>query len=102
MKFEWQPPRIGAKQEGEVSCWAFGIRHPLKYTVMDKLAQNIAKLDGLVGVYPQIPFGTLVIFHTKNDAIRGANDMKAQGYPVGGVTEVYVKEEYVNGERRNK
>lgn len=90
--YKWQPPRFGEKQADEVSCWAFGIAHGMAN--LPKLAKELNKLDGLVGVYPHMPEGTLAIFRSKNDAIRGKNTLK--GFRTGGVGEVYIKREYLD------
>lgn len=33
----------------------------------------ISKLDGFIGFHPHYPEGTLVLFRTKNEAIKGRN-----------------------------
>lgn len=93
MKYKWHYPRFGAKQEDEVSCWAFGVTHGWRET--PKVAKSIKDLGGLVGVYPDPIIGTLVIFRTPNDAVCGRNLVK-DDFPCGGISEVYIKKEYVN------
>ena len=93
MSNKWQPPRLGAKQEDEISCWAFGINHRWRET--PKVAKAIKDLEGLVGVYPEVVHGSLVFFQTMNDAICGRNLVK-DDFPCGGISEVFLKKEYLS------
>lgn len=88
-----QPPRFGEKQDDEVSFWAFLVIH--RMMDIPRLAMELKKLDGFVGVHPHMPEGTLAIFRTKNDAIRGKNTL--HGFRTSGVGEVYIKKEHLNG-----
>lgn len=43
----------------------------------------IKKLDGLVGAYPEPPYGTLWFFETENQAKKARNKMEAHGIQTG-------------------
>lgn len=81
----------------EVKCWAFGVGNVNPFMKRSRDAvKYISKLEGLVGVHPHYPDGTLIIFKTKNDAIRGMNDLRAKGIQTGfNIGEVYVEERYL-------
>lgn len=54
----------------------------------------IKKLDGLYGVHPQYPRGTLLLFKTKNEATRARNLLSSYGVLVGDhICECYVPSE---------
>lgn len=49
-----------------------------------KFMNYITTLDGFIGVHPHYPKGTLILFRTKNEAIRGRNLIEAyEGYKSG-------------------
>lgn len=91
---KWQPPRFGEKQADEVSCWGFGITHGMRD--LPRLTKALKEIN-VTAVYPNMPYGTLAIFRTKNEAIVGRNEM-LQSFPCGGISEVYVEEKYLNGQ----
>lgn len=64
-----------------------------------KFIKWINKLDGLCGIRPEYPYGTLIIFKTENDAKIARNKIKSYpGYDgqVGkNISEIYIPKEYV-------
>lgn len=61
-----------------------------------KLMDYVTKLDGFLGIHPQYPHGTALIFRTENDAKRAKNlliyDLKIN--QIGNVVECFIPEEY--------
>lgn len=59
----------------------------------------IRELEGVLGVTPCAPRGTLILFATANDAKRGRNRLVAKGIICGkNITECYIDERYVTKE----
>lgn len=61
-----------------------------------KLINYVTKLDGFLGIHPDYPHGTALIFKTENDAKRAKNlliyDLKIN--QIGNVVECFIPEEY--------
>lgn len=97
----WEPPQFGEKQENEVECYTVAIPNlPVFATKKVKdFVKWISELEGFVGLRPEYPRGTLLIFRTENDAKRARNQIKAYpGYKCGvgnNICKVYVPKEYV-------
>lgn len=96
MKYEWQPPKFGERQEGEAECYGFAVKgfKPFARGTIDFI-KEMQEMDGFVGVYPMYPFFSL-IYDTKNHAKAARNLTKFRA-KVGEVSVCYVPEEYVNG-----
>ena len=63
-----------------------------------KVLKWAAEQDGYVGIFPHYPEGTLLLYKTKNDAIRAKNVLDYKGVKTGdNIGECYVPEEYVEG-----
>ena len=100
---EWQPPRLGPKQDDEVVCYAFAI--PNLPLFPDKNVVEFLKwcqtLDGFQGLYPNYPDGTLLIFDTENNAKGGRNLIRAYPgvqFPCGeNIGEVFINKKYLRG-----
>lgn len=97
---KWQPPRFGEKRDNEVTCYTVAVGNiPLPPFVKKESRQAIdfiQELPGFIGFYPHWPEGTLCIFKTKNDAIRGKNDMESKGIQTGfNIGEVYIDKNYM-------
>lgn len=92
----WNPAKIGAKTENEVSAWAFGIPNLPMFPnkAVRKFVEDISKCDGFVGLRPEYPRGTLLIWKTENDAKRGRNRVRGYGVQTGGIAECYIPKEY--------
>mgnify|MGYP007070312020 CR=1 FL=1 len=76
--------------DGQVELWAvlvgnFPTRFSMPWTKRRawRAGAFIISLDGFVGFYPIPPDGTLCLFRTKNDAIRGKNMMDSVGIITG-------------------
>lgn len=97
----WQPARFGAKQENEVSVYTVAIPNlPIfPNRKVDKFVKWISKLDGFVGIRPEYPNGTLLLFKTKNDAKIARNKINNYpGYDMGtgnNICEVYIDRKYI-------
>lgn len=97
----WNPMRFGEKQDNEVTCYTVAI--PNLPLFPDKKVKEFVKwihtLDGFVGLRPEYPKGTLLIFKTENDAKRARNQIRVYPEYQGGVgnniCEVFVPKEYV-------
>ena len=97
----WEPPQFGEKQENEVTCYTVAI--PNLPLIPNKKVKDfvkwISELEGFVGLRPEYPRGTILIFRTENDAKRARNQIKAYpGYKCGvgnNICEVYIPKEYV-------
>ena len=100
---EWAPPRLGPKQDDEVSCFAFGIPNiPISNNPkIVRLIEYIKGLEGFVGLYPFYPHGTLLIFDTENNAKGGRNLIRAYSeLPVETskeIGEVFINKKYLKG-----
>ena len=93
----------------EVKAWGFavanlagtcGIPTPRQLRDTYKLLDYVKKLDGFMGVHPCPPHGTVLIFKTKQEAIRAQNLLKfdLEINEIGKhVVEIYIPEEYANG-----
>ena len=89
------------KQENEVECYTVAI--PNLPMISNRRVRDfikwISELEGFVGLRPEYPHGTLLIFKTENDAKRAKNLIPT--YPnyksgVGkNICKVYVPKEYV-------
>lgn len=68
-----------------------------------KAALDLAKQqEGFVGVNPQPPRGTLLLFRTENNAKRARNVLRAAGVVCGtNICEVFVDKKYVQEENPN-
>lgn len=100
-KPKWEPAQIGEKQENEVECYTVAIPNlPLfpnkKVTTFLRWIQD---MEGFVGLRPEYPRGTLLIFRTENDAKRAKNMIPTYpGYKCGtgkNICKVYVPKEYI-------
>lgn len=90
----------------EVKAYALGVPnlagttgkfHPRKvWRDSKKLMNYVTKLDGFLGIHPQYPHGTALIFRTENDAKRAKNlliyDLKIN--QIGNVVECFIPEDY--------
>lgn len=91
---------------GEIKAFAFAISHPMPIDkkgekAMKATAEFASKLDGLLGVNVQVPFGTLLIFKTVNDAKRAKNRCEAAGIKTGkDIVEIFVEKKYLKPEDR--
>ena len=93
----------------EVKAWGFAVANlagtcgiPTFRQMRDtqKLLDYIKNLDGFMGVHPHPPEGTVLIFKTKQEAIRAQNLLKfdLEINEIGKhVVEIYIPEEYANG-----
>lgn len=64
-----------------------------------KAVKYIAKLDGLIGVHPHYPDGTLILFRTENDAKIGKNRMESVGIKTGhNICECEIDDKYRGGD----
>lgn len=97
----WKEATFGAKKEDEVTCYTVAI--PNLPIFPDKKVKRfikwIHKLDGFVGIRPEYPYGTLLIFKTMNDAKIARN--KINNYPEydmgtgNNICECYVNKKYI-------
>ena len=102
---EWQPPKFGPKTDDEVVCFAFAM--PNLPSVPNRKILDFLKyaqsLDGFLGIYPDYPRGTLLIFDTENNAKGGRNLLRT--YPGlqfefgKNIAEIYVNKKYLKGEK---
>lgn len=90
----------------EVKAWSFAVPNlaglcsfptPKQIAHSKKLLKYLEGLDGFLGIYPMPPRGTMVIFRTKNDAVRAKNlliyDLEIN--EIGkNIVECYIPEEY--------
>ena len=90
----------------EVKAYALGVpnlagttgKRPTRRELRDsqKLMNYVSKLDGFLGIHPQYPHGTALIFRTENDAKRAKNlliyDLEIN--QIGNVVECFIPEEY--------
>lgn len=84
-------------KENEVRCWAFGVGNPSPWLKASRDAvKYISTLEGLLGIHPSPPKGTLLIFDTENNAKIAMNLCKSKGIRTGGkVGEVFVEKQYL-------
>lgn len=100
MKFEWNEPRIGEKQENEVVCYTVAVGNlpipPFVRKNSKKAIKFIQGLEGFVGFYPYYPHGTLCIFRTENQAKVAKNMMENKGIKTGNnICEIFVEKKYM-------
>lgn len=82
----------------KVKCYTVAIPNfPLILTKEHKkLLQDISNYEGIVGIHPHYPEGTLLLFKTENDAKRARNKLKGIINAVGdNICEVYIDERYM-------
>lgn len=98
---KWQPMKFGTKTDNEVVCYTVAI--PNLSAFPDKKVRKFIKwihnLDGFVGLRPEYPHGTLLIFKTENDAKRARNQINNYPeYEMGtgkNICEVYIDKNYI-------
>lgn len=98
---KWQPMDFGPKKDNESVCYTVAIPNlpiiPSKG--VKKFVKYISGLKGFVGLRPEYPHGTLLIFMTENDAKSARNLIRNyEGYDgnVGtNICEVYVPNEFL-------
>ena len=74
---------------GNVNPFSKKSREAVKY---------ISSLEGLLGVMPHYPDGTLLLFESKNAAIIGRNKLNGKGIQTGtNICECYVDSRYSKG-----
>lgn len=97
----WNPARFGAKQENEVVCYTVAIPNLPIFPdrKVKKFLDYIQKMEGFVGIRPEYPHGTLLIFKTENNAKIARNKIRNyEGYngDIGhNICEVYIDKNYV-------
>ena len=107
-KYEpWQPPRFGEKLPNEVTVYTVAIGNVpiLPNKKVKEFFRWVESLDGFVGIRPEYPRGTLLLFETENDAKGARNLIRAKGENVGNnICECFIDKKYVDAarERRNK
>lgn len=90
-------------RENEVSAWTVAVGNfPMPWTSKNKKqkAQKaidiIKDLDGLYGVQPHYPDGTLLLFDTLNHAKIGSNILISKGIKTGdNICEVFIDKAYI-------
>lgn len=86
------------KEDVKVYTVAIGqIRlNPLIMKRQKEALQYIQGLNGFIGFHPVIPYGTLCLFKTENDAKGARNLMRAKGIETGkNIGEVFIDKEYI-------
>lgn len=81
----------------EVKAYTVAVGNlPMIMTKKSKKAVEIIKnLDGLYGVHPEYPRGTLLLFKTENHAKRAKNELESYGIKTGNnICECYIPEQY--------
>ena len=81
----------------EVKAWTFAIGNiHLIPTKTDRQVMDIVReLDGLYGVKPEFPRGTLLVFKTENHAKRAKNELVSYGIKTGAhIVECFIPAEY--------
>lgn len=87
----------------EVKLWTVAVGNapsPLSLPSVKKKARDafdlIKQQEGFVGVNPQPPRGTLLLFRTENNAKRARNVLREAGVVCGtNICEVFVDKKYV-------
>ena len=98
----WRPAQFGEKKENEVTCYTVAIPNlpMIPNRKVKKFIKWIGELDGFVGIRPEYPRGTLLLFKTENDAKRARNQIRAypnyEGTVGNNICEVYIPKEYVH------
>ena len=96
-RYDWKPPKIGAKQDNEVTCYGFGLGEPPYAKSTMDILEKLQGMNGFVGVYPNLPYGIAIIYKTKKDAEMAYRYCERNEYKVGkGVGECYVDKEFVD------
>lgn len=93
-------PEFGEIQENEIEVYTVAIGNlsinPFKLRRQRRILEFIGTFEGLLGVYPHYPDGTLLLFKEKNDAKGARNLLKAKGIQVGNnIGTAYIDKEYV-------
>ena len=86
-------------KDNEVKLWTVAVGNapgPLAFPstrcTAKKAIEIIKQQEGLVGVHPEPPRGTLLLFRTENDAKRARNVLRAATIECGkNICEVFVK-----------
>lgn len=98
---KWQPAGFGEKKDNERVCYTVAIPNlPLfPDKNVKKFIKYIQGLKGFVGIRPEYPRGTLLVFLTENDA-KGARNLISnyKGYEGGvgdNICEVYIPENFL-------
>ena len=86
-------------QEDEVKLWTVAVGNapgpltlPSTRWKAKKAIEIIKQQEGLVGVHPEPPYGTLLLFRTENDAKKARNVLRAATIECGkNIGEVFVK-----------
>lgn len=83
--------------KNEVKAWTFAIGniHLIPTKADKKVMELVSQLDGLYGVKPEFPKGTLLIFASENHAKRAKNLLESYGIQTGAhIVDCYIPEEY--------
>lgn len=88
-----------------VEAWTFAIGNlPKRFSsktvkLMAKKALAWAREQpGFVGIHPEPPHGTCLIYRTENDAKRAKNNLEFKGVVCGkGISKIYIHKRYVEG-----
>lgn len=98
----WNPAQFGETPDGWVDVYTVAIANlPLfPDKKVKKFLDWISKMDGFVGIRPEYPHGTLLLFKTENDAKRCKNLIPTykEGYCGGignNICKVAIPKEYV-------
>ena len=83
----------------EIEVWSVAVGNVNPFLKASRKAiEYIAKLDGLVGVHPHYPDGTLVLFESENSAKRARNMMESKGIKCGNnICKIYIPAIYAKG-----
>lgn len=97
------------KKANEIDAWTVAVGNvpALPPFLLPKKVKGalevIGKLEGMLGVHPEPPRGTLLLFKSKNDAIRAKNVLMQKGIQTGkNICHCYVDKKYLRKEYQDE
>lgn len=84
-------------REDEIEAWTVGVGNlpPIPTGSSRKALELIRSLEGFIGIHPLPPMGTLLLFRSENDAIRGKNLLDYKGVKTSrNISKVFIEKKY--------
>lgn len=97
----WNPARFGPKQDNEVPVYTVAIANlpTIPTREIKEFVNWLTTLDGFIGLRPEYPHGTLLLFETENQAKIARNRISTYkgGVQTGNnICEVFIDAVYVD------
>ena len=84
-------------KDSQIRAYAFAVGNFEPFNKKSRAAMRIInKQEGLIGIHPEYPRGTVLVFATENDAKIARNRLDFEGVKTGSdICECFVEKKYV-------